>query len=88
MLLQMEQQHCEVEPSATSVTSSHAGPASGVVKSEPEPAFDSGNVMKDAISSEQNDESANNIVLESAADGVLDSPEELKPADDIEGMAS
>ena len=36
----------------------------------------------------QNDESANNIVLESAADGVLDSPEELKPADDIEGMAS
>ena len=77
ILLQIEQQQCDVEPAA----------APAVVKAEPEPSLDSGIIMEDTMSLEHAEESAGNFVLEAAADGGLDSPEESKPADDIEGMA-
>ena len=82
MLLQIEQQHCDVEPFAACVTSSLAGPPD-VVKAEFEPAIVSDIIFQDAISLEQTEESANNFVFDAAADG-----EESKPADDIEGMAA
>ena len=78
MLLQIEQQHCDVQPFAACVTSSLAGP-----KAEFEPAIVSDIIFQDAISLEQTEESANNFVFDAAADG-----EESKPADDIEGMAA
>lgn len=83
MLLQIEQQHCDVEPFAACVTSSLAAPPPDVVKAEFEPAIDSDIIIQDAISLEQTEESANNFVFDAAADG-----EESKPADDIEGMAA
>ncbi len=83
MLLQIEQQHCDVEPFAACVTSSLAAPPPDVVKAEFEPAIDSDIIIQDAISLEQTEESAINFVFDAAADG-----EESKPADDIEGMAA
>ena len=86
VLLHMEPAHREDEPSAANTASSLAVSTSDAVTAEH--ACESGDIMKDTTSSEQNDISANDCVPQCSGGARVDFPQENPPAEGLESMVA